>query len=166
MNVSSLCQLSSAKRGVTWSFRLEEVTICDAWFSTFWTRFRWTSLHPPHTGRQYMMWGKTNASTMNFLIAVGSLGANLLYFFNNWVAQSYPHTKKLCATWINKSIQNGERERWYCYASTRILLTLTRAPLGYFYNAPHWWGGGGYFEPPPPSDLRNYWTDSKNSSGI
>ena len=22
---------------------------------------------------------------------------------------------------------------------------LTRAPLGYFYNAPHW---GGYFEPP------------------
>ena len=42
---------------------------------------------------------------------------------------------------------------------------LTRAPLGYFYNAPHW-GGGGYFEPPPPSDLRNYWTDSKNSSGI
>ena len=30
---------------------------------------------------------------------------------------------------------------------------LTRAPLGYFYNAPHW-GGGGYFE--PPSDLRNY----------
>ena len=41
--------------------------------------------------------------------------------------------------------------------------SLTRAPLGYFYNAPHW--GGGYFEP-PPSDLRNYWTDSKNSSGI
>ena len=39
---------------------------------------------------------------------------------------------------------------------------LTRAPLGYFYNAPHW--KGGYFE--PPSDLRNYWTDSKNSSGI
>ena len=24
---------------------------------------------------------------------------------------------------------------------------LNRAPLGYFYNAPHW--GGGYFEPPP-----------------
>ena len=43
------------------------------------------------------------------------------------------------------------------------LRTLTRAPLGYFYNAPHW-GGGGNFE--PPSDLRNYWTDSKNSSGI
>ena len=38
---------------------------------------------------------------------------------------------------------------------------LIRAPLWYFYNAPHW--GGGYFEPPPPppSDLRNYWTDSK-----
>ena len=42
-------------------------------------------------------------------------------------------------------------------------IPLSRAPLGYFYNAPHW--GGGYFEP-PPSDLRNYWTDSKNSSGI
>ena len=41
---------------------------------------------------------------------------------------------------------------------------LTRAPLGYFYNAPHW--GGGLFRAPPPSDLRNYWTDSKNSSGI
>ena len=30
-----------------------------------------------------------------------------------------------------------------------VMLTvtpLTRAPLGYFYNAPHW--GGGYFEPP------------------
>ena len=27
-----------------------------------------------------------------------------------------------------------------------ILPMLTRAPLGYFYNAPHW--GGGYFEPP------------------
>ena len=25
--------------------------------------------------------------------------------------------------------------------------SLSRAPLGYFYNAPHW--GGGYFEPPP-----------------
>ena len=24
---------------------------------------------------------------------------------------------------------------------------ITPAPLGYFYNAPHW--GGGYFEPPP-----------------
>ena len=41
---------------------------------------------------------------------------------------------------------------------------LTRAPLGYFYNAPHW--GGGAISSPPPSDLRNYWADSKNSSGI
>ena len=41
---------------------------------------------------------------------------------------------------------------------------LTRAQLGYFYNAPHW--GGGAISSPPPSDLRNYWTDSKNSSGI
>ena len=39
---------------------------------------------------------------------------------------------------------------------------LTRAPLGYFYNAPHW--GGAISN--PPSDLRNYWTGSKNSSGI
>ena len=44
-----------------------------------------------------------------------------------------------------------------------VLPLLTRAPLGYFYNAPQW--GGGYFEA-PPSDLRNLWTDSKNSSGI
>ena len=53
-------------------------------------------------------------------------------------------------------------------------LPLTRAPLGYFYNAPHW-GGGGYFGSVGSvasgysrggSDLRNYWTDSKNSSGI
>ena len=29
------------------------------------------------------------------------------------------------------------------------MLNLTRAPLGYFHNAPHW-GGGGYFESPPP----------------
>ena len=41
---------------------------------------------------------------------------------------------------------------------------LTRAPLGYFYNAPHWGGGGAISS--PPSDLRNYWTDSKNSSDI
>ena len=38
-----------------------------------------------------------------------------------------------------------------------MTIKLTRAPLGYFYNAPHW--GGGYFE--PPFDLRNYWTDCK-----
>ena len=42
-------------------------------------------------------------------------------------------------------------------------LRLTRAPLGYFYNAPHW-GGGAISS--PPSDLRNYWADSKNSNGI
>ena len=42
--------------------------------------------------------------------------------------------------------------------------TLTRAPLGYFYNAPPL-GGGGLFRA-PPSDLRNYWADSKNSNGI
>ena len=41
---------------------------------------------------------------------------------------------------------------------------LTRAPLGYFYNAPHWGGGGAISS--PPSDLRNYWAYCKNSSGI
>ena len=44
---------------------------------------------------------------------------------------------------------------------SRLQLTLTRAPLGYFYNAPHWGAISS-----PPSDLRNYWADSKNSSGI
>ena len=39
---------------------------------------------------------------------------------------------------------------------------LTRAPLGYFYNASHW----GAISSPPPPDLRDYWTDSKNWSGI
>ena len=50
------------------------------------------------------------------------------------------------------------------YLTIRTNIILTRAPLGYFYNAPHWGGGGGLFR--PPSDLRNYWTDSKNSSDI
>ena len=27
---------------------------------------------------------------------------------------------------------------------------LTRALVGYFYNAPHWGGGGGLFIAPPP----------------
>ena len=49
-------------------------------------------------------------------------------------------------------------------SDTVICQSLTRAPLGYFYNAPHW--GGGAISSPPPSDLRNYWTDSKNASGI
>ena len=44
---------------------------------------------------------------------------------------------------------------------TKVNDVLTRAPLGYFYNAPHWGAISS-----PPSDLRNYWTDSKNSSGI
>ena len=48
------------------------------------------------------------------------------------------------------------------YESYVFFFALTRAPLGYFYNAPHW--GGAISS--PPSDLRNYWTDSKNSNGI
>ena len=44
-----------------------------------------------------------------------------------------------------------------------VRMILTRAPLGYFYNAPHW-GGGAISS--PPSDLRNYWADFKNSNGI
>ena len=51
-------------------------------------------------------------------------------------------------------IRNIDRGRW------GNMETLTRAPLGYFYNAPHW----GVFR--APSDLRNYWIDSKNSSGF
>ena len=38
--------------------------------------------------------------------------------------------------------------RAFSTSSTVTSMCLTRAPLGYFYNAPHW--GGGYFEPPPP----------------
>ena len=34
---------------------------------------------------------------------------HLLYFFDNLVAQSNPHTKKLCATLINKSIKKMEK---------------------------------------------------------
>ena len=30
----------------------------------------------------------------------------------------------------------------------KCLFNLTRAPLGYFYNAPHW-GGGAISSPPP-----------------
>ena len=48
----------------------------------------------------------------------------LLYFFDNLLAQSFSHQQKLCATSINKSITNGVRGKWYCYASKRILLTL------------------------------------------
>ena len=75
---SNFGQISSWKIGVTCSLRLEKVTICDAWFTTFWIRFRWPSLHPPHTARQYMMWGKTSASTMRFLTPVGSFLENLV----------------------------------------------------------------------------------------
>ena len=32
-------------------------------------------------------------------------------------------------------------------ASTSVMQCLTRAPLGYFYNAPHW--GGAISSPPP-----------------
>ena len=36
----------------------------------------------------------------------------------------------------------------YCGNETLTYSSLTRAPLGYFYNAPHW--GGGLFRAPPP----------------
>ena len=75
-------------------------------------------------------------------------------------------------TCIGMYIPGGPKKTfqlWSCIANELLdrgssnLGGLTRAPLGYFYNAPHW-GGGGYFE--LPSDLPNYWADSKNSSGI
>ena len=37
-------------------------------------------------------------------------------------------------------------------------------PMHWLNRVPLEEWGGGYFE--PPSDLRNYWTDSKKSSGI
>ena len=50
---------------------------------------------------------------------------NCIYFiFRQLSGTKLPAHKKLCATSINKSIQNGKGKRWYCYASTRILLTL------------------------------------------
>ena len=67
-----------------------------------------------------------------------------------------------------KRLMIAEVDRQNCRAvniGMRLLtIVLTRAPLGYFYNAPHWGGGGAISS--PPSDLRNYWTDYKNSSGI
>ena len=42
--------------------------------------------------------------------------------------------------------QPGECKLFLCCG---LAACLTRAPLGYFYNAPHWGGGGCYFEPPP-----------------
>ena len=47
-------------------------------------------------------------------------------------------------------IKNMISLKLHSYRSASINIqhdVLTRAPLGYFYNAPHW-GGGGYFEPP------------------
>ena len=76
IKLSNFCQLSSAKGDVACVLRLEEVIIWDAWFSTFWTRFRWSSLQPPQAVIQYIC-GKTNASTMSFFTAVGSCLANL-----------------------------------------------------------------------------------------
>ena len=35
----------------------------------------------------------------------------------------------------------------------RGALELTRAPLGYFYNAPHWGGGGAISSPPLISEI-------------
>ena len=88
---------------------------------------------------------------------------------------NYIHT--ICATFPLNQLQDKKQQRHKVHVNGLTIIlrlcgykwsrycswSLTRAPLGYFYNAPHW-GGGGYFE--PPSDLRNYRTDSKNSSGI
>ena len=63
---------------------------------------------------------------------------------------------------ITKIIERIVQQQLVQYFTDNCLFTLTRAPLGYFYNAPHW--GGAISS--PPSDLRNYWTDSKHSSGI
>ena len=61
--------------------------------------------------------------------------------------------------------QNGKRSaNRRTFEGLAMKRPLTRAPMGYFYNAPHW-GGGGLFRA-HPSDLRNYWADSKNSNGI
>ena len=64
---------------------------------------------------------------------------------------------------VQKCVVNFEIYRFLKKAANLPHPPLTRALLGYFYNAPHL---GGLFRAPPPSDLRNYWTDSKNSNGI
>ena len=82
----------------------------------------------------------------------------LLFTFN----AGHMGCRKLGLFW---KLLHSTLNAFYMNCGTAMIpkLCLTRAPLGYFYNAPHW-GGGSYFE--PPSDLRNYRTDSKNSSGI
>ena len=45
-------------------------------------------------------------------------------FFSTIEWHKVTRTKNICATSINKSIASGERGRWHCYASKRILLTL------------------------------------------
>ena len=51
------------------------------------------------------------------------------------------HVKKRCERLQRASFERKSFER----------TILTRAPLGYFYNAPYW--GGGLFRAPPPLPL-------------
>ena len=44
---------------------------------------------------------------------------------------------------VIKHKRDSERRQHF-----RSRFILTRAPLGYFYNAPHWGGGGGLFQAP------------------
>ena len=69
---------------------------------------------------------------------------------NYWQKKTEPDQLFLWQTAESRTalpIQRAELV-WYAAAlGAYISSALTRAPLGYFYNAPHW--GGGYFEPPP-----------------
>ena len=89
-------------------------------------------------------------------LPISPVATDFARFFNSCALETF-----MLRTSFRKQTIFSAYGGWVVVASA---VFLTRAPLGYFYNAPHWGGGGGYFE--PPSDLRNYSADSKNSRGI
>ena len=57
----------SLNMGLTWSRRFAQCTTRAQRFGIFWMRRRWPMLQPPHTARQYCMWGWMSDSTIIFL---------------------------------------------------------------------------------------------------
>ena len=74
------------------------------------------------------------------------------------ILRRHKRASRLAPDWAKAAVKNV-----CCLSRDEEASTnLTRAPLGCFYNAPHL----GAISSLPPSDLRNYQTDFKNSSGI